>query len=471
VRRLSSVRLRVAAVFALALAVLLAVAGLAIRAGLRDQLTNATDDGLETRAAAVGRLLVERGRPVPGLTAGLDDPGETFTQVIGPGEEVVIAAEGLPRAPLLDAARRREAAEGLTVRLPGVIVAPDEGDQEIDLDALEETASEPFEDDRARLVARSVTVGGTRYAIIVGATLEDREDAVRALDRVLLIALPLALLGAALAGYLAVALALRPVELMRRRAVDASVAERLPVSGSGDELDRLGETLNAMLDRIERSLEAERAFAADASHELRTPLAILRGELELALRRDRPPEELRAMIATALEEAERLSRLADELLALARADAGRLELAPEPLDASALLEATRDRFAGQAGDRPIAVDAPPGLTLHGDRARLEQALGNLTDNALRHGAGGLTLRARRADSAIELAVADEGPGVDPAFAAHAFERFRRADRARGPGGTGLGLAIVRSIAEAHGGSARLTPLAGGGTEAVLRLPA
>ena len=226
-----------------------------------------------------------------------------------------------------------------------------------------------------------------------------------------------------------------------------------------------------MLDRIERSLEAERAFAADASHELRTPLAILRGELELALRRDRPPEELRAMIATALEEAERLSRLADELLALARADAGRLELAPEPLDASALLEATRDRFAGQAGDRPIAVDAPPGLTLPGDRARLEQALGNLADNALRHGAGGLTLSARRADGAIELAVADEGPGLDPAFAAHAFERFRRADRARGPGGTGLGLAIVRSIAEAHGGSARLTPRAGGGTEAVLRLPA
>ena len=170
-------RLRVAGAFALAMAVLLIVAGLAIRAGLRDEITDATDETLETRATAVARLIVDRGRPLPGITEGIDDPGETFTQVIGPGEEVVVATPGLPRAPLLDAARRRAAADGVTLRLPGVDVEPDEGDEELDTEALEETGSEPFEDDRARVLARNVTAGGTRYAIISGATLEDREDA------------------------------------------------------------------------------------------------------------------------------------------------------------------------------------------------------------------------------------------------------------------------------------------------------
>jgi heavy metal sensor kinase len=391
--------------------------------------------------------------------------------VIGPGEEVVIAAAGLPRAPLLDAAGRRAAADGLTIRLPGVEPVPDEGDEEVDLEALEETGSEPFEDDRARVIARSVTAGGSRYAIITGATLEDREDALRALDAVLLIALPLALAGATLVGFLAIAAALRPVERMRSRAAqisDRSLSERLPVPGTGDEIDRLGHTLNAMLDRLERALEAERAFAADASHELRTPLAILRGELELALRRERSPEELRATIAAALDEAVRLSALADDMLVLARADEGRLPLAPRPLDSAALLDAVRERFARRAeeGERTIVVEGAAGLTVDGDPARLEQALGNLVDNALRHGDGAVTLAARRGDGWVELAVSDAGGGVDPAFARRAFERFSRADQARGRGGTGLGLAIVRAIAEAHGGSARID-----GAEAVLRLPA
>ena len=214
----------------------------------------------------------------------------------------------------------------------------------------------------------------------------------------LLIALPLALLGATLAGYLAVAAALRPVERMRRRAErisDRSLSERLPVPGTDDEIDRLGHTLNEMLARLELALETERAFTADASHELRTPLAILRGELEVALRRERSPEELRATIAAALDEAVRLSRLADDLLR----DGARRRRAPGAASASrstprALLATVRDRFAGRAAelDRRLAVEAPAGLVLQGDRARLEQALGNLVDNALRHGGGPVDAR-------------------------------------------------------------------------------
>ncbi|MET0770696.1 MAG: histidine kinase dimerization/phospho-acceptor domain-containing protein, partial [Solirubrobacteraceae bacterium] len=425
--RRPGVRLRVAGAFALAMAVLLTVAGFAIRAGLRDEITGATDETLETRATAVARLLVDRGRPLPGLTDGLDDPGETFTQVIGPGGEVVISSPGLPRGPLLDAARRDEATEGMTIRLP-VPVEPDEGDEDVDRDALEETVEEPFESDRARVIARTVEAGGTTYAVITGATLEDREDAVRALDRVLLIALPLSLLGATLAGWFALVAALRPVERMRRRAArisDRSFSERLPVPGTNDEIARLGHTLNEMLDRLERALEAERAFAADASHELRTPLAVLRGELELALRRERPPEELRAALEAALAETLRLSALADDLLLMARSDAGQLELRREWIDAQEELEAVAARLGPLAGDRPLAVEAAPGFRFSGDAARIGQAVGNLVENALRHGAGPVVLGSAQENGTVALTVADRGPGVDPAFAQRAFERFSR----------------------------------------------
>ena len=149
--------------------------------------------------------------------------------------------------------------------------------------------------------------------------------------------------------------------------------------------------------------------------------------------------------------------LADDLLVIARADEGQLPLEPRALDAAELLGTVRDRFAGRAAEtgRALAVAAPAGLALRGDPLRLEQALGNLVDNALRHGAGAVTLSARAVDGGVELAVADAGAGFDPAFARRAFERFSRADPARGRGGSGLGLAIVRAIAEAHGGSARI----------------
>ena len=388
-------RLRVAGAFALAMAVLLVVAGLAIRAGLRDEITDATDETLETRATAVARLIVDRGRPVPGISEGIDDPGETFTQVIGPGEEVVVATA---RPPARAAARRRGPARprptASRCASPASTSQPDEGDEELDTEALEETAGEPFEDDRARVLAAHRDRG--RHA------LRDhlRRDAggprgrgarahARAADR--------APAGAARARRSPAGSPSRPrcgpVERMRRRAAqisDRSLSERLPVPGTDDEIDRLGRTLNAMLARLEQALETERAFAADASHELRTPLAILRGELEVALRRERSPEELRATIAAALDEAVRLSRLADDLLVMARADAGHLELQIEPLDAAGLLETVRDRLRGPRGRggparSPSSAGDP--VVLRGDRARLEQALGNLVDNALRHGDG------------------------------------------------------------------------------------
>ena len=187
-------------------------------------------------------------------------------------------------------------------------------------------------DEHLRLLARPA---GDRV-VVVGATREDREEALASLERVLLIGLPIALLLAALAAYGVATAALRPVSAMRAEAAEISrlgSGRRLPVPEGRDELARLGGTLNEMLDRLERSAERERGFVASASHELRTPLALLRAELELALREGRSPEELREAVASAAAESDRLVQLAEDLLVLARADEGRLPVRPEQLDA------------------------------------------------------------------------------------------------------------------------------------------
>ena len=278
----------------------------------------------------------------------------------------------------------------------------------------------------------------------------------------LLFASPLALLLATLAGYLLAGAALRPVEAMRRKAGAISAAtpgSRLPVPPARDEVSRLAETLNEMLERLETAFEHERRFVADASHELRTPLALLRTELELALRHPRSHAELEDALRSAAEETERLTSLAADLLLIARADQGELTVHPETVSVRELLAAVAAslRGAGRRAGRAIEVEVDDELTVEADAKRVEQALGNLVDNALVHGAGTVTLSAVSRDGRVELHVADEGPGFPAGFAARAFDRFSRADEARPRSGSGLGLAIVRSIAEAHGGEAGVSP--------------
>jgi two-component system, OmpR family, sensor kinase len=238
------------------------------------------------------------------------------------------------------------------------------------------------------------------------------------------------------------------------------------VPGTGDEVARLGETLNRMLERIEDGLARERRFVSDASHELRTPLALLKTELELALREGRSPAQLRAAIESASAETDRLARIADDLLLLARSEQGHLRLQLEPLDAAELLRTVAGRFSRSAD---VSVEAGGGR-LDGDRLRLEQALGNLVDNAVRHGGGRASLRAGRRNGSIELHVLDRGTGFPPAFVEHAFERFSRADEGRGGEGAGLGLAIVDTIARAHGGRARAANREKGGADVWIELP-
>jgi len=335
--------------------------------------------------------------------------------------------------------------------------------------------SVPGLDEPSRILASPVTFGGKKLVLLVGQTREDRAETLRNLRDVLLVAGPVALLLATISGYLLAGIALRPVDSMRRRAEEISAetaGERLPVPPTNDEIERLGKTLNEMLDRLEAALQRERDFVADAGHELRTPLALLRTELELALRHGRSVEELRETVRLSVEEVDRLTQLAEDLLLIARFEQGRLPLRIESFPTAELLESVARRFEWRALEAGRGVSAS-GATgeVRGDRLRLEQALGNLVDNALRHGQGSVELSAAHVDGLVELHVTDEGGGFPSEFLEQAFERFTRSDHSRTGSGAGLGLSIVQVIAEAHGGSAHAGSTERGGADVWLALPA
>jgi signal transduction histidine kinase len=242
-------------------------------------------------------------------------------------------------------------------------------------------------------------------------------------------------------------------------------------------LARLAETLNAMLERLEEAIERERRFVDDASHELRTPLANLKAELDLALRRSRTADELERALRSAAEETDRLARLADDLLVLARSDRGRLPIRREFVDVARMVGGTVETFAARASERGVVIDVrvPEELRADVDELRIRQALGNLLDNGLRYvpSGGRMRVAAERHDGSLWVEVRDTGPGFPPEFLPVAFEAFARPDvsRSRPGGGTGLGLAIVAAVAEAHGGTVVADNLPAGGAVVVLSIPA
>ena len=438
------IRLRLTLFFTAAMAVVLAGATWLLYLQVGSDLGSGIDQSLRSRAQDVGALVADGGL-LRSTSSPLIESGESFAELLSPDGRVLDASASLNREPLLSADELRRA----RVR-PLWLDRP----------------SAPGLDEPTRLLA----VRSPGGVLVVGGTRENRAETLGTLRRGFFIGGPVALLLAALGGYLVAGAALRPMEGMRRRAQEISTSsldERLPVPASGDEVARLGETLNLMLERIEEGLARERRFVSDASHELRTPLALLKTELELALREGRSPEQLRAAIESAAGETDRLARIADDLLLLARSEQGYLQLQLEPLDSAELLNTVARRFS-RTGD--VSVEDGGGR-LDGDRLRLEQALGNLVDNAVRHGGGGASLRAARRNGSVELHVLDRGKGFPPAFVGHAFERFSRADEGRGGEGAGLGLAIVETIARAHGGHAHAANRDGGGADVWIQLPA
>ena len=294
----------------------------------------------------------------------------------------------------------------------------------------------------------------------------------------LIVLIPLGVGLAALGGAIIARAALRPVDEMTRtarRITAEDLSRRVERPGTGDEMERLALTLNGMLARLEAAFTQTRRFAADAAHELRTPLAALRGGIEVALRAERPPEEYRRVLASSLEEVERLIRLAEDLLLLSRSSAGP-DVTRAPVDLEPLLLDVFDVGArlGQGAGVSVRTDAMASATVRGDATALRRALLNLIENAIKYTppGGKVELSLTTADGMAVITVSDTGIGLDPADANRIFEPFVRLDaaRARDTGGAGLGLTIARSIAVAHGGTLSVESHPGAGSRFVLRLP-
>jgi signal transduction histidine kinase len=305
----------------------------------------------------------------------------------------------------------------------------------------------------SRLLARPVRVGTVPMTLVVGSSLDSYDRARERLALVLVVTSPIVIGALAGAGWLLSGAALRPVRRLTQQADEITVNElgrRLPTEGTTDEIGDLARTLNAMLDRIESSVAHERRFVDDASHELRTPISILRGELELALARPGDEAEVIAGLRSALDEAVRLGRLAEDLLTLARARTGQLGTRPAPVD----LGLAAERVASMMGrDQLIRVEGS--AMVWADPDRVDQILVNLLGNAARYAESQVVVTVTRGDddqAGPTLAVADDGPGFAPSILPITFGRFARADSARGreTGGTGLGLAITAALARAQG---------------------
>jgi heavy metal sensor kinase len=452
------IRVRVTLAFAAVMAVVLVAAGVFIYSQMGSRLDESIDNGLRSRAGEVSALVREE--EAAGLRAAdenrLIESDESFAQVLEPDGRVVGSTAAVGNQPVLDAGDLDPVATG------PAFFELDEG-------------SVPGIEGRVRLLSTPVETEDGEQIVVVGSSLSDRDEALADLATLMSIGGPVALLLASLAGYWVAGTALRPVEEMRRRAAAISASgpeERLPLPEARDELRRLGETLNEMLGRLEAALERERRFVDDASHELRTPLSLHKTELELALRYANDEEELRAAIASAGEEIDRLIQLAEDLLVVARSEQGELTVTRADVAVAELLGNVGERFRARVEQarRQLVVENADGA-VHGDRLRLEQALTSMVDNALRYGDGEVRLWARRNGSRVELHVADDGPGFPPDFIDRAFERFSRADAARARGGTGLGLAIVETIARAHGGRGVAANRRDGGADVWIELPA
>lgn len=353
-----------------------------------------------------------------------------------------------------------------------------------------------FEQQGARVIDNRIytyyTLRGQRYRIVLlrGTAAEvaaaypasEVDSTLRGLFSVMLWSLPAALLVSLLSGWFLAKRSLRPVDEITssaRQITAQNLTLRLPKPGTDDELGRLTETVNDMIARLETSFVQIRQFTADASHELRTPLAIMMGELELSLRRPLSSDEARKVLESCLEEVERLNQVVQGLLELSRAESGQVTLQHEEVRFSTLVENVCDDVMILADQKRIEISSniQPGITILGDEIRMQQALLNIIENAVKYTREGGDVHVRLEYDSIEaeavLTVSDTGIGIPADELPFIFDRFYRVDKARSKEvhGSGLGLSIVKWIVDAHDGRLEVLSEQGKGTTFIIRLAA
>jgi heavy metal sensor kinase len=330
-----------------------------------------------------------------------------------------------------------------------------------------------------RMVTSVVDGPGGRYTIHAATSMEPYEHQISLLITVLVASGPVALVCGLAGGYTLARRALSPVERMvdvANRITATDLHQRVEVLNPSDELGRLAQTLNALIDRLQKAIEEMRRFTADAAHELRTPLAVLKSGIEVALRSPRSAEEYRQALEAAADEANRLTRLADQLLFLSRQAAGMMQLDREEMRLDALVKDVAEQFAGRSQEAGVALTVEPlqPFTVRGDDVRLSQVFYNVLDNGIKYTpkGGRVSIRGREVDHQVEIQVEDTGIGIHPTHLAHVFKRFYRVEQSRNSdrGGSGLGLSIAQSAVEAHGGSISIESAPGRGTVVSIRLP-
>lgn len=453
-------------VYAGVLAAILTAEGFAYHAALRTQFESSVTADLEDRARALHGYLR------------FDDAAVTLSYDEHDADEAAFIVEATRFFQVYDAAtgallRQSPGMASLGLKFTASEVADFRGHA-----GLRDVQTE-----RGRLRITSTVIsppGGGLYLVQVGALLDRLDNSLREFDRVLVIRTAGGVVLAALMGLLFSGFALRPLKRLANDATGIAITNlraRLPVRGAGDELDHVATAFNQALARLERSVNEMRQFSAAVAHELRTPLAILRGEAEMALAAPLSVDQARERLTSQLDEYDRLTRLINQILTLARAEAGEITMIMTPVDLSLLAGTVGDQVEplAAARDSTLTQTIEPGVRVMGDAGWLERLLLILLDNAIKFSApqGHVTLRLERAGREARLSVEDTGIGIDAEALERVFDPFYRADAAqtRQTEGAGIGLALAKWIAGMHGATLTVTSAPGRGSIFTLTMAA
>jgi heavy metal sensor kinase len=453
------IRVRLTLWYVLLLAVLLAAFSVGVYVALRQALYENLNDSLENRASIVTALVTEDGELD---AAGVEIPGdpfegEHFARVFDADGNLLIdnSTPGFSRPPSEEAVSAALAGESSRRHV--------------------ETGNE----DLRVLTSPIRTDSGIVGAVEVAQSEEDVQDTLQLLIVFIAIGYPLTLVLATAGGVLLAGRALAPVDDLTRAAQSITaedLSRRIDTSGPDDEIGRLARTFDGMIARLDESFQRQRQFTADASHELRTPLTAVKGQIEVALQREREPAEYREVLTAVNSEVDRMARLVGSLLALARADAGQIPLEREQVDIGAVIGDAVAQVRPAAEEKGIALSVSdgPDVSLLADQDLLLQLALNLLDNALKYTprGGSVGVDWSQGGGEVVLRVSDTGSGIAPEHLRRVFDRFYRVDtaRSREKGGAGLGLSICHSIAEAHSGSIDVQSTVGEGSTFIVRLP-